>query len=81
MAAMEPIESLKKIISDRGIGVLEHPDLVGDLMSDHCQGRPPEIHLLVSSLKEEVPQRLMAARTPAHREAVMGQVREQSQVN
>ncbi|MGA3188672.1 MAG: hypothetical protein ABSF22_16320 [Bryobacteraceae bacterium] len=47
---MEPIESLKKIISDRGIGVLEHPDLVGDLMSDHCQGRPPEIHLLVSSL-------------------------------
>jgi hypothetical protein len=78
---MEPIESLKKIVVDRGIGVLEQPDLVESLMQDHCEGRRPEIYLLVSSLKEKVPQRLMAARTLTHREAVIGQIREQMQVN
>jgi hypothetical protein len=35
----------------------------------------------MSSLKEEVPQHLMAARSPIHREAVRGLIREQMQVN
>jgi len=81
MQGMEPIESLKKIVADRGIGVLEQPELVESLLFDYCESRKPEIYLLVSSLKEAVPQRLMAVQSPIHREAVKGLIREQMQVN
>jgi len=81
MPGMDPIESLRKIIAERGTGVLEQPELVENLMCDHCQGRRPEIAQLVASLKEEVPQRLLATVTVAHREAVIGQAREHMQLN
>jgi hypothetical protein len=82
MLGMEPIDALKKIVTDRGIeSVLQQPEIVENLMLDHCQSRKPEIHLLVSSLKENVPQRILGARTPTQRQSVIGQVSEQLQDN
>ena len=81
MTDMEPVEALQKIVADRGVAVLAQPDLIEGLLHDYCPLHKPEIFLLTTSLREGMPQRLMAARSLTHREAVIGQVRERMQID
>ena len=82
MTPMEPIQALQEIVAERGLEwVLQQPEQLEYLLGDHCQRRRPEIHFLVSSLKEQIPQRLMSAYTQTQMEAAVGQARVQLQTN
>lgn len=77
MPAIEPIDALQKVVAEHGLEwVFEQPEMVESLLLDYCERRSPQIHLLVSSLKQQVPQRLLSARRPSQREAVIGQARQ-----
>ena len=78
MPVTEPIDALKDIVAKRSLEwVFEEPDIVESLLLDYCERRSVGLHLLVSSLRAGIPQRLMAARQRNQREAAIGQARRQ----
>jgi hypothetical protein len=82
MSAMEPTDALQKIVAQHGLQwVFEQPETVESLLQDYCERRRPEVHFLVSSLREQIPQRLISAETQAQKEAAVGQARAQLQAN
>jgi hypothetical protein len=79
---MEPIDALHRAVAERGLEwVFEQPDMLGDLLFDYCELRRPEIHWLVGSLKEQIPQRLLVSQSQTQKEAAAGQAREQLQIS